>query len=114
MKFLRMSLLPAAIALSAVFLALPTTGAPVTVHIVRAGDGWRFDPPAASLRAGKKIAFTNDTTTTHTATCDTCGFDTRDIQPGQTAFITLRAPGTLGYHCNYHAQQGMTGKVTVS
>ena len=114
MRFFRLSLLPAAIALSAVFLALPTTGAQTTVHIKRAGQGWSFQPDAATLSAGKKVAFTNDTTTTHTAICDDCGWDTGDIQPGQTKFVTIRTTGELSYHCAYHGQQGMTAKITVS
>lgn len=116
MRFLKLSLLPAAIAFSAFFLALPTTGAPKTVHIKRVANGWRFEPSAATLTAGKKVAFVNDTAVTHTATCDECGFDTGDIQPGQTKFVTIRRVGEFSYHCTYHLQQDppMRAQITIS
>jgi plastocyanin len=103
------------LAFAAVFLVLPSSGAQATVHILRAGAGWKFDPAGAKLRAGQRVAFVNDTTVTHTATCDRCGWDTGDIQPGQTKFVTIEATGDDAYHCIYHGQSAkMTGTLTVT
>lgn len=102
-------------AFAALFLVLPSSGAQTTVHILRAGTGWKFDPADAKLRAGQRIAFVNDTTVTHTATCDRCAWDTGDIQPGQTKFVTIETKGNNAYHCAYHGQSAkMTGDLTVT
>ncbi len=115
MKTIRLSLLPAAVAFAAMFLVLPSSGAQATVHIVRAGSGWAFNPPIQSVRAGQRVAFVNNTRQTHTASCDRCAWDTGDIQPGQTKFVTIEAPsGADAYHCKYHGQAGMTGQIKIA
>ena len=92
-RWIRYSLFPAAIALAALFIALPQTGADVTVKIVNKGGAPAFSPSILSVKPGARVAFENDTRQTESATCFNCtpktAWDSGDIQPGQTVFVTL-------------------------
>ena len=83
---------PAAVAFAALFIALPQTGAP-TIKIVNKGGTPTYSPSTFSVKAGQRVAFENDTRQTETATCLNCtakaSWDSGDIQPGQTVFVSL-------------------------
>lgn len=110
-RSLKVSILPAVVALAAFFSVLPRTGADATVRMVRSGDGWRFDPAVRTVASGQRVAFVNDSTVTHTASCAGCPWDTGDVQPGQTAFITVPSGGPFRYRCRYHESIRMTGEL---
>jgi plastocyanin len=92
-RWVRYSLFPAAVAFAALFIVLPQTGGDATVKIVMQGGSPSFSPSVRSVAAGARVAFENDTKQTQTVTCLTCTardtWDSGDIQPGQTVFVTL-------------------------
>lgn len=92
-RWIRYSLFPAAVAFSALFIVLPQTGADATIKIVDKGGTPTYSPSVLSVNPGARIAFENDTRQTETATCLNCtpnaNWDSGDIQPGQTVFVTL-------------------------
>jgi plastocyanin len=114
-RWIRYSLFPAAIAFSALFMVLPQTGADATVKITGPLASPSFSPSVLSVKAGARIAFENDTRATQTATCATCtrdAWDSGDIQPGQTVFVTLpSAQGSFEYASRY--DQAVTGRLLV-
>jgi len=92
-RWIRYSLFPAAVAFAALFIALPQTGADTTIKIVSRSGAPSYTPSTLSVKAGARIAFENDTHQTQTATCLNCSpkaaWDSGEIQPGQTVFVTL-------------------------
>lgn len=92
-RWIRYSLFPAAVAFAALFIVLPQTGADATIKIVSRGGTASYSRSVLSVSAGARVAFENDTRQTQTATCITCTaktiWDSGDIQPGQTVFLTL-------------------------
>jgi plastocyanin len=107
-------LFPAAVAFAALFIVLPQTGADSTIKIVTKGGSPAFSPIVASVRAGARIAFENDTRETETATCATCSarseWDSGDIQPGQTVFVTLPA-GSAEYDYGSRYDGSLQGRL---
>ncbi len=104
-NWVRYSLLPAAIALAALFIVLPRTGADVTIKFLGSDPNFRLQPTTLRVEPGARVAFENDTRVTHTATCGTCAkdaWDTGDVQPGATVFLTFDDEGSFTYVCRYH------------
>jgi plastocyanin len=110
-KLLRIVGVPAFAAFSALFMVLPHGGGDATVRFSGAGPQWRIVPAEVRIDPGQRVAFANDTTETHTATCIGCGWDTGDVQPGQTVFITFRTAQSHAFACRYH--RGEVGRLTV-
>ena len=114
-RWIRYSLFPAAIAFAALFIVLPQTGASSTIKIEGSVTSPRYVPAIASVKPGARIAFENDTRATQTATCLTCGpggWDSGDIQPSQTVFVTIpKAAGAFDYGSRY--DQNLTGRLLV-
>jgi len=113
-RWVRYSLFPAAIAFSALFIVLPQTGADATIKITGSAASPTFSPSVRSVGPGARVAFENDTRATQTATCLSCAertsWDSGDIQPGQTAFVTLPAVrGEFEYGSRYDQQ--LTGRL---
>jgi plastocyanin len=69
-----------------------------------------FHPPTLTIAAGTKVTFTNSSQVTHTAT-HAGGFHTGHIQPGKSASVRFKHPGTFAYHCSIHPF--MHGKIVV-
>lgn len=108
------SLLPALAALAVLFIVLPRGGGDADVRMVAADAGWAFDPAQIEVSVGARVAFTNDGDVTHTATCVGCPWDTGDVQPGATAFLTFEEDARYQFFCRYHgASHGMTGVLVV-
>jgi plastocyanin len=104
-NWVRYSLLPAAIALSALFIVLPRTGADTTIKFLGRDPNFRLQPTTLHVEPGARLSFENDTRTTHTATCGSCetdAWDTGDIQPGATVFLTFDEPASFIFVCRYH------------
>ena len=71
-----------------------------------------YGPADLTVASGTKLTFTNDDSTSHTATStDQGGFDTGTIEKGQTKSVTVEQPGTYSYVCSFHPF--MHGTVTV-
>ena len=80
----------------------PAGGAAVTIQ------GFAFSPTTLTVAVGATVTWTNDDTTTHTATADDGSFDAGKIAPGQTATATFSKAGTFAYHCTIHPQMKAT------
>jgi plastocyanin len=72
---------------------------------------FEYGPPSASVKPGSKVTFVNRDSAPHTATVKGGGFDTGNLDKGQSKAITVDKPGTYDYVCEFHAF--MKGKVTV-
>jgi len=88
--------------------AEPTAGASAakSVSIVN----FAFKPGRLTVKRGARVAFTNTSNTTHTATKGD-SFDTKRIAPGATKTVQFNQRGTFAYHCKIHPF--MKGKVVV-
>jgi plastocyanin len=69
-----------------------------------------FHPPTLRIGKGGKVAFTNSSNVTHTATRGG-SFDTGLIKPGKTKLVQFSRTGTYAYHCKIHTF--MHGKIVV-
>ena len=105
--------------------ATPTTAAsatPTTASGSSAGTtgahtiaikNFAFAPSTITVAPGAAVTVTNNDQVAHTVTSSKGGFDTGDIQPGQSKTITApNTPGTYPYICSIH--QYMTGTLVVS
>ena len=70
-----------------------------------------FRPTPLSVSAGTRVVFSNQDSTTHTATQNGGGFATGRIKPGNSAAVTFKRPGTYLFHCSIHPF--MKGKIVV-
>jgi plastocyanin len=68
-----------------------------------------FHPPTLRVKRGARVAFTNSSDVTHTASGGS--FDTKRIAPGTSVTVTFARRGTFAYHCKIHPF--MKGKVVV-
>lgn len=73
-------------------------------------DHFAFHPPTLRIGRGGRVAFTNSSNVTHTAT-RAGSFDTGRIKPGTTKVIRFTHAGTFLYHCAIHPF--MKGKIVV-
>ncbi|RJQ22508.1 copper-binding protein [Candidatus Woesearchaeota archaeon] len=112
----------AAILLALLFLAScaeelpPSPPAPGETTPVQTGqltevtiEGFAFNPPVVTIRAGESVRFKNLDRVTHTATGDS--FDTGPLASGESKEITFDTPGTYDYICTPHPN--MKGKIVV-
>lgn len=98
----RLSLAPVAVAFAALFIALPQRGADLQVRVASTADTFAYQPDEIEAQPGDRIAFVNATKSTHTATCIGCPWDTGDIAPGQTVFLTFDDTASYRFFCRYH------------
>jgi plastocyanin len=67
-------------------------------------DNFKFSPAEATARPGARVTVANHDSTTHTLTADDGhSFDTGDVDPNQSATITVSRPGRYAYHCSIHS-----------
>lgn len=71
---------------------------------------FKFRPATLNVTKGTSVAFSNSSSTAHTAT-DRGAFDTGRIKAGRTATVRFAQKGTFGYQCKIHPE--MRGKVVV-
>jgi plastocyanin len=88
-----------------------STSKPLSGHATVAIRNYMFEPMHLTVTAGTKVSFHNDDQTAHTATAINGGFDSGTVEPGKTATVTLKKPGTYAYHCLFH--EFMVATVTV-
>jgi plastocyanin len=87
-----------------------------------------FSPREITIRSGESIVWKNNTSETHTVTCDPTkvtnrddvvmptgakAFHSGDIRPGKSYKQTFNTVGTYRYVCLPHEKDGMTGTITV-
>jgi plastocyanin len=85
----------------------PTSSATSAPAEPVSGDGvtikdFAFTPEALSVTAGTTVTWTNDDSSTHTATGDDGEFDTKSLAPGDSGEFTFEEAGTFTYHCEIH------------
>lgn len=74
-----------------------------------------FNPTELGLEAGEEVTveFTNDGEGIHTFTSEELGFDTGNVDPGESAQVTFTAPEEeTTFVCTIHEASGMTGVIT--
>jgi plastocyanin len=74
-------------------------------------SGYAFQPATITVARSTTLTFTNHDQTAHTATSRITGFDSGTIDPGKSATITVKKPGTYTYYCQFHAFMHGTIKV---
>lgn len=98
------------LALAALGLAGPTVAAqadPIEVNM----QDFVFEPATLVVTPGARITFRNLDGQPHTATSETPGFDTGNVEPGQSGTIVApSAPGSYAYYCVHHAAIGQSGR----
>jgi plastocyanin len=62
-----------------------------------------FDPATVTIKAGEAVAWTNEDSSSHTATTPDRGCDTGSISRGETVALVFPAAGTYTYTCTIHA-----------
>jgi plastocyanin len=77
-----------------------------TVSIVN----FAFKPGTLKVKRGARVAFSNTSNTTHTATRGG-SFDTKGIAPGKSKTVRFNSRGSFAYHCKIHPF--MKGKIVV-
>lgn len=65
-------------------------------------EGMRFHPEALTVAVGDTIVWVNKDVVPHTATSDAAGFDSKDIQGGESWRYTARSKGDFPYVCTLH------------
>lgn len=84
-----------------------TTG---SAHRVVISD-FAFHPSTLTVPAGTKVTFVNEDSTVHTAT-GSGGFDSGNLQHGQSYTYTFTKAGTYNYICTIHQYMHATVVVT--
>lgn len=85
--------------------------AAVQVHT----SGSVFDPSEVTISAGQTVEWLNNDATEHTVTSypdASFTFDSAEVEPGDSYFLTFDAPGDYPYYCVIHGF-GMSGVVHV-
>ena len=73
--------------------------------------GFRYAPPAVTVKAGGTVDWTNGDTAPHTATAEDDSFDTGSLDKGDAGKVTFDEAGTFSYICTFHPF--MSGTVRV-
>ena len=87
------------------------TGAGASATIDATGS-LTFNPSAATIMAGQKVCWVNNSGIAHTVTSDNSGFTGGSLPNGSTVVVTFAAAGSYPYHCSIHPAT-MTGTITV-
>jgi plastocyanin len=70
-----------------------------------------YSPNPVNVSVGGTVTWTNNDTTTHTATSTTGAWNSGTIAPGRTFSQRFTSAGSFPYNCTIHP--GMVGTVTV-
>ena len=94
-------------------LAGPALAGTFTVQALDSNGGppFHFSPSTITIHVGDTVVWHNGGTVPHTATGS--GFDSGNLNPGQSYSHTFSSAGTFAYHCQYHQALGMVGTVVV-
>ena len=81
------------------------------IRIVGTDGPQSFAPAPLVLASGQKLAFRNDTGTTHRILADNLSFDAGQVSAGAfTASVTVPGATPVSFHCTIHPS--MVGSVT--
>lgn len=75
------------------------------------GNGTNFTPGTLTVAAGTTVTWGNNDVTTHTVTADAGGFNSNNLNSGDTFQVKFDNPGQYKYHCSIHSF--MTGTIVV-
>jgi plastocyanin len=75
-------------------------------------QNFAFHPATTNAKAGQKVTWSNDDSTTHTVTADNGSFNSGNLNPNQSFSFTFPQSGSVKYHCSIHSF--MHGAVSVS
>ena len=75
-------------------------------------DDHAFDPAQRNIAPGTRVMFINNDTEPHTATADNGLFDTGELEPGDSSWVSFEGAGTVTYHCDLHPD--MKGSIVVA
>jgi plastocyanin len=75
-------------------------------------QNFAFSPTTINIKAGTKVSWTNQDSTSHTVTADDGSFSSSTLGQGQIYSFTFTKAGTYTYHCTIHPS--MHGTVVVS
>jgi plastocyanin len=76
-------------------------------------DGQGYHPPSVTITAGQTVSWYNaERDGAHSATADDFTWDTGDMWPFATCWITFEQPGVYYYHCMHHPEE--VGEVIVT
>jgi hypothetical protein len=70
-----------------------------------------FNPAQFNVAPGTTVTFVNNDTEPHTATADNGLFDTGELEPGDSSWVSFEGAGTVTYHCELHPD--MKGSIVV-
>jgi plastocyanin len=84
--------------------ATASTAQPVKIN------HFAFHPGTLRIKKGSRVAFTNTSPITHTAS-DPGSFNTGHIKSGTSVVVRFKQKGTFAYHCEIHPF--MKGKIVV-
>ena len=89
-----------------------SSGASATIT---ATGSFTFSPSTATITAGQKVCWVNNSGTGHTVTSDDAGFTGGSLPTGSTVVVTFPAAGSYAFHCSIHLPPTyhMTGTITV-
>ena len=82
-------------------------------------EGWTFNPPKITIKAGDSVLWVNDDDTTHKIVFedDALGGPTKEsplkIRQGKEFSFTFKKAGVYKYYCVPHRSQDMKGVVIV-
>jgi plastocyanin len=74
---------------------------PPATHTVTI-EGTRFQPEVLTVEVGDSMAWVNKDPFPHTVTSRAGGFDSHEIQPGNSWTYTARTKGVFPYICTLH------------
>jgi plastocyanin len=74
-------------------------------------QNFAFSPATTTVKAGTKVTWTNQDSTTHHVVSDTGAFDSGNLNSGQSYSFTFNKTGSYPYHCSIHPS--MTGTIIV-
>ena len=92
-------------------------------------DALKFEPATLTVAKGTTVTWHNSSQTVHTVTDEPAkaskqddaalpsgaqGWDSGNLNPGQTFSHTFDTPGTYKYFCIPHEMAGMTGTIVVT
>src|SRR5213078_5017145 len=89
-----------------------SSGASATIT---ATGSFTFSPSTATITAGQKVCWVNNSGTAHTVTSDDARFTGGSLPNGSTVEVTVPAAGSYAFHCSIHLPPAynMTGTITV-
>ena len=89
-----------------------SSGASATIT---ATGSFTFSPSTATITAGQKVCWVNNSGIGHTVTSDDAGFTGASLPTGSTVVVTFPAAGSYAFHCSIHLPPTyhMTGTITV-